>query len=85
MNQATVTPVPNFVCKCCGATLRVVEIIMRRQPIRAPPWCATGSFFAKCPSRHPDCRCRRHSVAACGYIAGICCSEDGYSWPCSST
>lgn len=37
MNQATVTPVPNFVCKCCGATLRVVEIIMRRQPIRAPP------------------------------------------------
>jgi len=37
MNQAAVTPVPNFVCKCCGATLRVVEIIMRRQPIRAPP------------------------------------------------
>lgn len=37
MNQAAVTPVPNLVCKCCGATLRVVEIIMRRQPIRAPP------------------------------------------------
>ncbi len=37
MNQAAVTSVPNFVCKCCGATLRVVEIIMRRQPIRAPP------------------------------------------------
>jgi hypothetical protein len=37
MNQAAVTPVPNFVCKCCGATMRVVEIIMRRQPIRAPP------------------------------------------------
>jgi hypothetical protein len=37
MNQAAVTPAPNFVCKCCGATMRVVEIIMRRQPIRAPP------------------------------------------------
>ena len=37
MNQAAVTPVPNFFCKCCGATMRVVEIIMRRQPIRAPP------------------------------------------------
>ena len=37
MNQAADTPVPNFVCKCCGATMRVVEIIIRRQPIRAPP------------------------------------------------
>ena len=37
MNQAAVTPVPNCVCKGFGATMRVVEIIMRRQPIRAPP------------------------------------------------
>ena len=29
--------VPTFVCRCCGAAMRVVEIIMRRQPIRAPP------------------------------------------------
>ena len=31
------SPVPVFSCRCCGATMRVVEIIMRRQPIRAPP------------------------------------------------
>ena len=29
--------VPVFSCRCCGATMRVVEVIMRRQPIRAPP------------------------------------------------
>ena len=29
--------VPVFSCRCCGATMRVVEIILRRQPIRAPP------------------------------------------------
>ncbi len=29
--------VPSFVCRCCGATMRVVEIVVRRQPIRAPP------------------------------------------------
>lgn len=28
---------PTFVCRCCGAAIRVVEIIMRHQPIRAPP------------------------------------------------
>lgn len=32
-----VPPAPTFVCRCCGATMRVVEIVMRRQPIRAPP------------------------------------------------
>ena len=37
MNQAADPPVPKVVCNCCGATMRVVEIIMRRQPIRAPP------------------------------------------------
>jgi hypothetical protein len=31
------TTVPTFICRCCGATMRVVEIVMRRQPIRAPP------------------------------------------------
>ena len=34
---AAVTPAPAFVCRCCGATMRVVEIVRRRQPIRAPP------------------------------------------------
>jgi hypothetical protein len=29
--------VPTFVCRCCGAAMRIVEIVMRRQPIRAPP------------------------------------------------
>jgi len=36
-DETAVTPAPTFVCRCCGATLRVVEIIRRRQPIRAPP------------------------------------------------
>jgi hypothetical protein len=31
------TPAPTFVCRCCGATMRVIEIVMRQQPIRAPP------------------------------------------------
>ena len=35
--EIAVTPVPTFVCRCCGATMHVVEIVMRRQPIRAPP------------------------------------------------
>jgi hypothetical protein len=36
-DEAAVPPVPTFVCRCCGATMRVVEIVMRQQPIRAPP------------------------------------------------
>jgi hypothetical protein len=35
-----VTPVvalPTFMCRCCGGTLHVAEIIMRRPPIREPP------------------------------------------------
>ena len=36
-DETAVTPVPTFVCRCCGATMRVVEIVRRRQPIRAPP------------------------------------------------
>ena len=36
-DETAVTPVPAFVCRCCGATMRVVEIVRRRQPIRAPP------------------------------------------------
>jgi hypothetical protein len=31
------TSVPTFVCRCCGATMRVVEVFLRGQPIRAPP------------------------------------------------
>ena len=36
-DETTVAPAPTFVCRCCGATMRVVEIVRRRQPIRAPP------------------------------------------------
>ena len=36
-DKATVLPLPTFICRCCGATMRVVEIVMRHQPIRAPP------------------------------------------------
>ena len=28
---------PTFICRCCGGTMYVAEVIMRRQPIRAPP------------------------------------------------
>ena len=35
--HTTQTAVPTFVCRCCGAAMRVVNIVMRRQPIRAPP------------------------------------------------
>jgi len=31
------TPLPTFICRCCGATMRVVELFPRRQTIRAPP------------------------------------------------
>lgn len=36
-DDSTLAPVPTFVCRCCGATMRVVEIIVRGRPIRAPP------------------------------------------------
>lgn len=36
-DEIAVTPAPTFVCRCCGTTMRVVEIVMRQQPIRAPP------------------------------------------------
>jgi len=36
-DETAVMPAPVFVCRCCGATMRVVEIVRRRQPIRAPP------------------------------------------------
>jgi hypothetical protein len=32
-----VVPKPTFVCRCCGAVMRVTEMFMRGQPIRAPP------------------------------------------------
>jgi hypothetical protein len=28
---------PTFVCRCCGAAMRIIETFPRRQPIRAPP------------------------------------------------
>ena len=34
---AAVTSAPAFVCRCCGATMRVVQVVMRQQLIRAPP------------------------------------------------
>jgi hypothetical protein len=36
-DESDATDVPTFVCRCCGAAMRVVEIILRGQPIRAPP------------------------------------------------
>lgn len=36
-DETAVLPAPTFVCRCCGAAMHIVEIIMRRQPIRAPP------------------------------------------------
>lgn len=36
-DEADTTIMPVFVCRCCGSTMRVVEVVMRRQPIRAPP------------------------------------------------
>jgi len=35
--EVAVAPAPTFVCRCCGAAMRVIEIMMRQQPIRAPP------------------------------------------------
>jgi hypothetical protein len=37
VDEAAVTPAPTFVCRCCGAAMRVVEIILRGPLIRAPP------------------------------------------------
>ena len=38
LDDATaVMPVPTFVCRRCGATMCVIEIMMRQQSIRAPP------------------------------------------------
>jgi len=36
-DEVAVAPAPTFVCRCCGAAMRVVEIVMRHRPIRAPP------------------------------------------------
>ena len=36
-DETGTTVTPTFVCRCCGSTMRVVEVVMRRQPIRAPP------------------------------------------------
>jgi hypothetical protein len=36
-DEVAVTPTPTFVCRCCGAAMHVIEIVMRQQSIRAPP------------------------------------------------
>ncbi|HUY03543.1 MAG TPA: IS91 family transposase [Rhodocyclaceae bacterium] len=36
-DDVAVTPAPTFMCRCCGAAMRVIVVIMRQQPIRAPP------------------------------------------------
>jgi hypothetical protein len=36
-DEVAVAPAPTFVCRCCGATMHVVEIILRGPLIRAPP------------------------------------------------
>jgi hypothetical protein len=35
--EADKTPAPTFVCRCCGAALRIVEVFPRWPTIRAPP------------------------------------------------
>jgi len=35
-NETVPSSVPTFICRCCGATMHVVEVVMRQQ-IRAPP------------------------------------------------
>ena len=37
IDEIDVAPVPTFICRCCGAAMRVVEVFLRGQPIRAPP------------------------------------------------
>ena len=37
IDEVAVPPVPTFVCRCCGAVMRVVEVILRGPLIRAPP------------------------------------------------
>jgi hypothetical protein len=37
------SPPPSFICRCCGATMIVVETFLRGQPIRAPPWLGGSS------------------------------------------
>ncbi len=36
-DETAVTPAPTFICRCCGATMRIIEVVIRSQPIRAPP------------------------------------------------
>ncbi|UCV07007.1 IS91 family transposase [Dechloromonas denitrificans] len=37
IDETPVVALPTFMCRCCGGTLHVAEIIMRRPPIREPP------------------------------------------------
>jgi len=37
IDETTTTSAPPFVCRRCGCAMSVIEIFVRRQPIRAPP------------------------------------------------
>jgi Putative transposase/Transposase zinc-binding domain len=36
-DETAAAAVPTFVCRCCGCAMKIIEIFLRRQPIRAPP------------------------------------------------
>ena len=36
-DETAAAAVPTFVCRCCGHAMKVIEIFLRMQPIRAPP------------------------------------------------
>jgi len=37
VTDETAVAAPTFVCRCCGCAMKVIEVFLRRQPIRAPP------------------------------------------------
>lgn len=37
IDETPVAALPTFICRCCGGTMHVAEIILRRPPIREPP------------------------------------------------
>lgn len=72
-NARTVTPSPTFVCPCCGSAMQVIEIVMRRQPIRAPPRSTACCSPVPRPHRHAHSRRRAWPAVAQGRIARIPC------------
>lgn len=37
VERTSVAARPTFICRCCGGAMQVAEVLLRRQPIRAPP------------------------------------------------